>query len=215
MSKIYLHNITGSHMFNIQIETSDIDYIIINADKRNIFKQVINNQDIHYRNAETFMKLLFHTEGATNCMYNVGYLFTIPVVETKLSTYIIQHREELIASNLPYYEACLSRTIKALSKQHVGIDNCKRTAYALIWLNAYIQYATKNISFEEALKLPQDLYSFIMDMRSKRVPHEEQIKKLNSMLQQAEAVKEFYNKEPDLETFYRIESEMKAILNIT
>lgn len=202
-------------MFNIQTETSDIDYIVINSDKRNIFKQMTNNKDIHYRNAETFMKLLFHTKGTTNCMYNIGYLFTIPVVETRLSTYIIQHREELIASNLPYYEACLSRTIKALSKQHVGLDSRKRTAYALIWLNAYIQYATKNITFEEALKIPQDLYSFIMDMRYGHISYEEQINKLNSMLQQAEAVKEFYNKEPNLDTFYRIESEMRAILNIT
>jgi hypothetical protein len=40
------------------------------------------------------------------------------------------------------------------------------------------------------------------------------MEKLQSMLQQAKTVKEFYNKEPDLDIFYRIKNEMKILLDI-
>jgi hypothetical protein len=74
--------------------------------------------------------------------------------------------------------------------------------------------ATENILFEEALRLLEELKEFIMGIRYNKISYETQMEKLQSMLQQAKTVKEFYNKEPDLDIFYRIENEMKILLDI-
>jgi hypothetical protein len=84
----------------------------------------------------------------------------------------------------------------------------------MIFLNAYIRYATEDISFEEAFKLSEEFKEYLMGIRQQAIPYEEQMEKLKSMLAKAEEVKEFYNKEPDLDTFYKIKNEMQELLGI-
>ncbi len=142
-------------------------------------------------------------------------LFSTPVIETDFSNYLLANREKLFASNLPRFSSIFLTYIDVLrSNETLNKQNQKRIIHLLICVNAYIRYATENILFIEAFEPQEDLKQFILDIRHGLISYEEQMSKLQPMLDQLEQVKDFYNKEPDLETFYEIKKEMMTLLDL-
>jgi hypothetical protein len=216
---MYYKALTGSQQLHIDIATSDTDWSIITNDIGN--KPIkCGNDNFHYHLTTDFISYVFDMQEFANAWKGIVTLFSEPVVETEFSRYLIETREELVASNLPRFGNILLDYAKIMSSQGKGKMELgrmfpKRTVYAVTFLNAYINYAMKETTFEEAFKLSDELIEFCRGIKLRAIPYEIQIKKLNSMLAEAESLKWFYDKQPDLVTFNRIKNEMKALLDIT
>lgn len=213
---MYYKGLTGSRQFNINIENSDTDYSVITKDIKNNYVKS-RNDDFHYLSPTEVISYIFEDDKWINAWKVIGTLFSKPVIETEFSKYLLEIREELIRSNLPRFGKIMldySKVMNPYNNGKIGESPTKRTAYAIIFLNAYINYATKEISFEEAFKLSDELTEFVRGIRLETIPCEIQMEKLNSMMEEAKNLKRFYDKEPDLITFNRIKSNMKILLNI-
>ena len=215
----YYKALTGSRQFGINTECSDIDYTVITSNPTKLLKERVRGEDIHCFKPEVFLHLIFEDERHPDTWRALYALFSRPIIQTEFSKYFLLHREQIVQSNLPRFSTIFLEYIKHISAQGnnkipLGKQFPKRTITSMIFLNAYIRYATENISFEEAFKLSEEFKEYLIGIRNKRVPYEDQMDRLNSMLKQAEEVKGFYDKEPDLETFYGIKNEMKSLLGI-
>ena len=213
---MYYKGLTGSRQFDINTENSDTDYSVITNDIKNNYTKS-RNDDFHYLSPTEVISYIFEYNKWINAWKVIGTLFSNPVIETEFSRYLLEVREELIRSNLPRFGKIMldySKVMNPYNNGKIGESPTKRTIYAIIFLNAYINYATKEISFEEAFKLSDELTEFIKGIRLKTIPCETQMEKLNSMMEEAKHLKRFYDKEPDLITFNKIKSNMKVLLNI-
>ena len=216
---MYYKALTGSQQLRINIATSDTDWSIITNDIRN--KPIkCGNDNFHYHLTTDFISYVFDMQEFANAWKGIVTLFSSPVLETEFSRYLLETREKLIASNLPRFGAILLDYAKIMSSQgngkvKLGKQFPKRTVYAITFLNAYINYAMKETTFEEAFKLSDELIEFCRGIKLQAIPYEIQMEKLKSMLAEAESLKWFYDKEPDLDAFNKIKNEMKALLNIT
>lgn len=220
MEKLYYKALTGSRLLGIHTDKSDIDFVIISTESAQYWASMRERgEDFFPRSPAKFIQEVFETTGVWNAWRIIGVLFTEPVVCTPFSEYLTANREQLVASNLKYFGDTVLKYCKKMSEQGnntypYGVIFPKRTIYCLIFLNAYIRYATEGIMFKDAFQIPSELKEFILGIRQGVIPYETQMQRLNEMLKNAEQVKEFYNKEPDLETFYRIKNEMKSLLDI-
>lgn len=216
-NNIYYKGLTGSCLFGINLANSDIDYIAIT--KTGAINCIETKQDIFCHTPKTFITFLFEHNDLLLARLLFLTLFSKPVILTEFSEYILENREKLMRSNLSRFGQILYiyiQTLSNLSKGEIINDkiNPKKTVYALIFSNAYIRYATEDITFEQALILPEELKLFIMDIRNGKISDEEQRKIRETIIQKIDSVKTFYDQEPDLDTFYRIKKEMMALLDI-
>jgi hypothetical protein len=211
--------LTGSRQFGTNLENSDTDYITITSNPVKLLNERAKGIDLHCYKPESFIYLIFEDERHPDTWRAIYALFSEPVIETEFSKYFLANREQIVSSNLPRFSTIILEYIEHISAQGnnkipLGVKFPKRTTTSMIFLNAYIRYATENISFEEAFKLSEEFKEYLMGIRQQAIPYEEQMEKLKSMLAKAEEVKEFYNKEPDLDTFYKIKNEMQELLGI-
>lgn len=215
----YYKAITGSRQFGTNTEHSDTDYIVITSNPIKLLKERVRGEDLHCFKPDIFLHLIFEDERHPDTWRALYALFSHPTIETEFSKFFISHREQIVRSNLPRFSTIFIEYIKHMSAQGnnkipLGEQFPKRTITSMIFLNAYIRYATENISFEEAFKLSQEFKEYLIEIRNKKVPYEAQMDRLNSMLKQADEVKEYYSKEPDLETFDGIKNEMQSLFGI-
>lgn len=213
---MYYKGLTGSRQFNINTENSDTDYSVITKDIKNNYAKS-RNDDFHYLSPTEVIFYIFEDDKWINAWKVIGTLFSKPVIETEFSRYLLEVREELIRSNLPRFGKIMlaySKVMNPYNNGKIGESPIKRTMYTIIFLNAYINYATKETTFEEALQLSDELAEFVRGVRLQTVSYEAQMEKLNSMMEEAKCLKWFYDKEPDLVTFNRIKDKMKVLLDI-
>ena len=220
----YYCALVGSKRFGVDIERSDTDYVVLvlnvnEKTNKNFTHAQYNEHNYHYYRNAHFIENLFETENSVNPWYTLGTLFSIPVIETDFSKYLLENREALVKSNLRRFGNSLLNHVKIIGSRNscnraAGKRFLKSNIYAMLLLNAYINYAKNEITFEAAFKPSEELIKFIKGIRLGTVSYKDQIEKLNSMLAEAELFKSFYNKEPDLITFNKIKSDMKALLNV-
>lgn len=219
MKDIYYKGLTGSRLWNTNLENSDTDYTMISNIKITVGEK---GTDIFYRKASSFVFDLLETDNIIAARYALLTLFSKSVMTTSFSDYVVKHREQLVISNLQRFGWILFENAKSLitdsNKKNgtpQGQQFPKRLIVASIFLNAYIRYAKENISFYDALTvLPDNLKEFIFNIRLNKISYEEQRAVLNKMLEEAQSVKEFYEQEIDLNTFNSIKNTMIQLLKM-
>lgn len=211
---MYYKALTGSRLYHSNTESSDIDIIVISNKPKSTFKNS-DTEDIIIHSPQQFIDYIF--DKPTVSYVRKMALFSKPLVETDFSNYLIADREDLMKSNLRRYgdiHLNYAKDMICQSNNEFWRRFPKRIIIAMRSLNEYINYASKDISFEESLKQSDELVEFIKGIKLRTIPYETQMEKLNSMLAEADSLKEFYNKKPDLVTFERIKNEMKELLDL-
>ena len=225
-TKIYFVGLTGSKLLNTNIQKSDVDYIVLTNNPNDVIRQSKPYYvDLICNWSNAFWYQVFTSEYdtiAANGWSIIGNLCSPAIINTPLSIYLDNNVETLIQSNLPHFGKIILNYVNYI------VDNLdfnkwgeektkKRIMYALIFMNAYIRYATEaEIEFRQAFRpLPSDLQKFIVDMRNGNIPKSIYLEKLYNTLDKANAIKSFYDKaQPDLETFNKIKLDIKNLLEI-
>lgn len=210
---IYFKGLVGSRLYGSDVERSDTDIVVITNEPKDI--EHCPGQDIHRLSPREFISFVFDREPGN---YNQFCLFSKPVVETDLSKYLMENREELMRSNLRRFGDISYRYAQGMSYQGKNQRNRKfypRTIRALRALNEYIRYAEEDISYEEAMKQPEEQIALVKGLKCGTVSYEEQMAYLQKQLARAEECKAFYDKEPDMATFERIRGETVVLLGLT
>ena len=203
--------ICGSRSYNLNLPASDYDMIIIcdNADNEH---DIVNSHAI-WKEADQFIKdlLLINVEAG----YLQYYFPSIILLETEVTNYLIQHREDIIRANLDRVYTAYITKAKSLSRKldTWGMQYPKRIVYSCLFYDTLYRYATHNISFEEAFKPEEDFRQWLLSVRKGEIAKEEIIRKNEELRIKAESVSAFYIGVENKDYLNQVISDLNQMLN--
>lgn len=200
--------LTGSRLFGSALENSDYDIFLVGGKKEGA--ELEPGENAHWLMAERFINDIFEKTSPSSTRL-FAEIFSRPLIESPAATFLVENRELLLRSNLRRFGGIIYKYAVGLSYQGAeqwGKLYPKRTVYAIRGFNEYIRYATEDIPFSEAMLQQGELLELVKGIKARTVPYEEALPVLDELAKKAEACRDFWNKEPDLETFARLKKEM-------
>lgn len=198
--------LTGSRLFGSELENSDYDIFAVGD--CNEFGKIEIGLEFHWLTAKRFLQDIF--EKPMPCSHRLfAELYSKPLIESPAATFLVENREALLQSNLKRFGGIIYKYATIMSGPPELFDRFpKRTVYAIRGFNEYIRYATEDIPFSEAMLQQGDLLELVKSIKAKTVSYEEILPVLNELAKKAEVCRDFWDKEPDMETFERLKKEM-------
>lgn len=202
--------ICGSRSYNLNLPTSDYDIVVCGDFDDNI--EISHSHEIK-KSLDGFIQELLLIN--IDAYYVQMYFPSEVLVQTELSDYIIQNRENIIKANLDRVYTAYMKKANSLSRKldTLGMKHPKRAVYSCLFYDTLYRYATQIISFEEAYK-PEELFrQWLLSVRKGEIPKEEIIIKNEELRKKAESVSAFYIGVEDKKYLNQVVSDLNKMLN--
>lgn len=202
--------IIGSRCYGLEINSSDLDILIVGTSNLNIPSGKIHSIILSKEEfiSEVFMEINPHPFWMQT-IYPSEFL-----LNNELSEYILNNRERYISANRSkIYHSYIDKASAIASMIDIFYENNpKPYAYCILWFTTLARYAS-GISFSEAIKPDSSTRQFLIDMRNKLVSLENAKSALEEARQSANSVSEFYNVPPDLNYLQEFRSTLDSLFD--
>ena len=208
---IYNEIIAGSRAYGLEIEGSDIDLCRV-AEEWNIGGYEGEYNLIQVPRDE-FIKRAFLTYLQP---YYIQWWFPLLFrTQNEIARYIKENREHFVESNS---RLVYKRLHDFSDRLYVHADQIyqgypKRMAYSTLFYAILTRYA-EGRSFADAFHLDGEIQQQLLAMRRREVPLEEAIALNRAYKDKADAVFDFYDRDPDMEYIYGLRDTLCDLLGI-
>lgn len=209
MNDIYFKQLVGSRFFGTNLDHSDTDIFIIH---NGLTKNKVGK--IHY---------MYHSiDDGLNCILGITPNFYQLIdglnkieVNNTFTNYLNSNIEQIKNKNIG-----ISYNIFAdIVNYNRGINNKKyyeniprRYIHLLLYEKIFIEYS-KNLNLHQSVVINDDFKQFIQAARERKISYNEISKEENTLCQQFNQLKNFYNNKIDKEFAYKEKEKMKQIIN--
>lgn len=212
MPILFTHELVGSHLFNVNIEQSDIDYFIINNTSRRY--DSIENK-IH--------KIIWSVdEGLDELLCMLKYFnfelcvgFGEKQINNSLVEYIEKNKEKFKYQNIGNsFESFIkyeSLTKKNLFGQQLYNCSPKLQMYFILYKYIFIKYS-QNRNLEECIHLPEEIRQFLIATRKHEILYQEVLNFELPLRREMDKVKSFYADRFNEDYAAREKEKMKLII---
>lgn len=201
--------VCGSRSYNLQIPSSDIDLVIV---ANNSWTTKVENKDgynILYNTPSTFWDRFIG-----NIEYAHIWQFFYPekfVSDNDVVNYILQNRDELVKSNLPYIYRSFNNCFNGYMRNMEGfyLVAKKRICYGLLYASVLYNYAN-GLEFAKCLRPDGKWHDILLGIRTGDISFEKCVALKDEYATKIQQVEKFYNVPTDMNKLYEFKDIMDS-----
>ena len=218
MSNIYYRGLCGSRLCGAESQSSDWDYFVL-ADGQLSHEECFNaGNDNFCVEITQFLQGIFADGFSPRrpmlSMYVLEQLFSSPVSDTPFTTWLVQHRQEILDANLAIFGMTALQLAQGAISNPYGTSPklLTRARKYVLW---YINYAKNPGDFIALQQLSDEEKNYLHKAKSGDITFEELLQDLQTLMEESKQYHSFWTSPRDTVKLDQLKDELNTLFSLT